>query len=111
MTSSSTNLRSAVESTVGRTAPDLSGLREVWLFGSALHSADAGDVDLLVVYDGDVIAAADAVSHRASLDRAMQDVLGLHAHVVLLNPGEAKETRFAEREGAELVWQFDADKG
>jgi predicted nucleotidyltransferase len=85
-------------------APDIPGVSEVWLFGSALISAAPRDIDLLVVYVPDVISPTQAMSLRAPLRRAIARVSSLKVHLVLLSEGEALETGFADAEGAVRVF-------
>jgi predicted nucleotidyltransferase len=83
------------------------GLKQVYLFGSALRTDDPADLDLLLVYDPGVIAPRDA--HR--LGALVRAALGttLPVETVLLTKAEAATSRFAEREAADLVWDARPD--
>jgi predicted nucleotidyltransferase len=102
MPSFATSLAIAVESTAIR----LDGLVEIWLFGSAVTSPlSAADIDLLVVYSSDVIEPVQAErSLREPLESAVARLSDLEVHIVLFTEEEAAETRFAERESAQLIF-------
>ena len=80
-------------------------MRQVYLFGSALHRPDPQDVDLLVVYDPEVLPPALAGGLRDAVVRAC---LGATVHpvdLVMLTDEEAEQTDFAAREDARLIYQ------
>ena len=75
------------------------------MFGSALRSPQPEDIDLLVVYDDGVLRATVAASVRGPFADATTGATGLHAHIVVLSRQEAASTRFAENEGATLLYK------
>jgi predicted nucleotidyltransferase len=83
----------------------LSGVQKVFLFGSALRGPDPRDVDLLVVYDPSELAPADAVELRVLLAQVCAAATIHPLDVVLLTGDEARDTDFAARESAELIFQ------
>lgn len=103
-TSFITSLASAIEAN----AASLGGVAGVWLFGSAITSREARDVDLLVIYRTDEVSPDRAGSRVEALERVVAEVSGLPAHVVLLSEREAEETAFAAREGGVLLYSARA---
>lgn len=67
---------------------------EVWLFGSACDSDTPRDIDILIVYDTDVLSVSEAIAFRARLADQMAAVAGIPAHIVMLNRNELDQTRF-----------------
>lgn len=80
-------------------------MQQVYLFGSALHRHDPQDVDLLVIYDPDVLPPAQAASLRHAM---VQACIGATMHpldLVILTNEEAEQTNFAVREDARLIFE------
>lgn len=75
----------------------------LYLFGSALRTVHANDLDLLIVYDKKFLSIAEALSLRRSLSKAVSADLGIGADCVLLTIQEAEQTNFGQMEGAALV--------
>lgn len=101
MTSLVDDLQAAIEAS----AETVSGMQRVYVFGSALHRPDPQDVDLLVVYDPDVLPPARTGGLR---DAMVQACIGATVHpvdLVLLTQEEAEQTEFAVREQARLIYE------
>lgn len=75
----------------------------LYLFGSALRTVHANDLDLLVVYDRQIISIAEALSLRQGLLKSLSVDLGISADCVLLTTQEADQTNFGPMEGAALI--------
>jgi predicted nucleotidyltransferase len=86
-------------------APALTGVRQVFLFGSALRDPDPHDVDLLVVYDPLELPPAEATGLRRVFVRACAEAAVHPVDVVLLTGDEARDTEFAAKENAELIFE------
>src|SRR4051794_1920263 len=80
------------------------GVKSVHVFGSALRSSDPEDVDLLVVYDPSVVAPRDASRLREAVISILGPLTGPPIQIVLLTCEEQQSTRFAESEGADLLF-------
>ena len=76
----------------------------MFLFGSALRESDPRDVDLLVVYDPQAMPPARAAGLRQIVVRACAEAIVRPLDVVLLTGEEARDTRFADREHAKLIF-------
>lgn len=98
-------MRTALETAIQAAAPALTGVRQVFLFGSALDKPDPQDVDLLVVYDPSEIPPGEAAGLRSVLTQACAEAAIHPLDVVLLTGEEAHDTDFPARENAELVFQ------
>ena len=71
---------------------------EVFIFGSALRKdSGARDLDVLVVYDANLIAAQDIHSRISDLRINLERCWALPVHLTLLNQSEEKEFRFRSR--------------
>jgi predicted nucleotidyltransferase len=97
-----TNLQRSIEAA----APALTGVQQVFLFGSSLAEPDPHDIDLLVVYDPVAMPPGEATGLRQTLVSACAEAVIRPLDVVLLTGEEARDTDFAAREGARLI--FDA---
>jgi predicted nucleotidyltransferase len=103
MTSSSiTRLRSAV----APWAEETPGVVGIEIFGSALHCEDARDIDLLVVYDRNVVSPLDAArSVRSSLSKVAAVCDLPEIDVTLLTVTERAEPGFpSDPESAMALW-------
>jgi hypothetical protein len=75
----------------------------VWLFGSAIRDADPRDIDLLVVYDRELVAPQDAYILGDTLAVALGDCKP-RVSIILLTRNEHMFSEFARRESATCVW-------
>lgn len=65
-----------------------------YLFGSFLNSASPNDVDVLIVYDPQFCAPADAYELHSSFVNRLQEITGIAVHVTLLTIDEERECNF-----------------
>jgi predicted nucleotidyltransferase len=70
---------------------------EVWLFGSACNSDTPCDIDILIVYDTDVLSMDQAINFRRRLSDLIAEEAGVPADILLLKRTEAAETKFLSR--------------
>ena len=84
-------------------ADTLVGLDSVWLFGSATRIENPHDIDLLAVYDRDIIAPSEVHLLGDALNEALVDnELGIC--IILLHRREHLSSRFSAEEDAIQVW-------
>jgi predicted nucleotidyltransferase len=75
----------------------------LYLFGSALRTVYANDLDILIVYNKRFLSVAEALSLRRDLSQSISVDLGICADCVLLTKQEAEQTNFGLMEGAVLI--------
>ncbi len=75
----------------------------LYIFGSALRTFQPNDLDLLLIYDRQLLSTESALSLRRRLSKSIAMELGFPADLVLLSKSEAQQSRFVEMEGAVLV--------
>jgi predicted nucleotidyltransferase len=73
---------------------------DLYLFGSALHSNNISDLDLLIIYDSDVINAEIAIGIRKVIREKLQRKLDLIIDITLLSIAEQEQTKFIKSEKA-----------
>ena len=71
-----------------------------YIFGSFLKSASPNDVDVLVVYDPQFCAPAQAYELHSSFVNRLKEVTGIPVHVTLLTAGEERGCNFINDTGA-----------
>jgi predicted nucleotidyltransferase len=70
----------------------------VYVFGSALSSAQPKDIDILVVYDPMVCSPSRAYAYHEQFLNQLAEMIELPIDITLLSKTEADETRFVESE-------------
>jgi hypothetical protein len=66
-------------------------------------SQDPNDIDLLVVYDREVVKPVDADRFRSEMLEALEG-LDVPISVLLLTKEEHESSKFADMEGAVPIW-------
>ena len=84
-------------------ADSLVGLDSVWLFGSATRIEDPHDIDLLAVYDRDIIAPSKVHLLGGAINEALVDN-ELRVCIILLHRREHLSSGFSAEEDAIQVW-------
>ena len=69
----------------------------VYVFGSALVSAEPADVDVLIVYDHKKCPPAMAFDMHQQVCADIEEAFGLPVHLTLLTCDEARSSRIFER--------------
>jgi hypothetical protein len=79
-------------------------LVEIYCFGSALNVAKPQDIDLLLLYDPDVVGVDEVLQFRRALQHTMPGLLGIPAHVNILSVSENAQSEFIRGEAAVKIW-------
>jgi predicted nucleotidyltransferase len=102
MPSFATSLAAEVRRLLNAGAP--AGIVEVYLFGSVLTPERPHDVDVLIVWDEDVLAPRAAAELRPFLAGKLTTAVELPLHIILLSKREAAQSRFVEEERATRIY-------
>jgi len=70
-------------------------------------SETPSDIDLLIVYDQEVVTPLRAYDLRPQFAATLGTLTSLRPHIQLLNTAEASETDFAASERGVLLYQRD----
>ena len=65
---------------------------EVYLFGSSLHETNPNDIDLLLVYEGDVSHIIE--EKKGNIFELLVSNTGIECHFVTLSRTEMRQTEF-----------------
>lgn len=79
---------------------------QLFLFGSALHSATPRDIDILVVYPA-ALDAHDALRFRSKLVTKLKKYSSILVHVVLLSDREEHQVEFVRNENCRPLTRKD----
>ena len=85
-------MKSAVED-----AGTLPSSVRIYLFGSACYRQCPSDIDILIVYDADIVSPIDAYSAFRHVTRRIEERVGIHVHQTVLTKAEVEHSRFIEK--------------
>lgn len=91
-----TSLKASVKNVV-ENAADLPNGTRVYLFGSACYRQRPQDIDILIVYDEDVVPSRSAYSCFQPLSRSIEDAVRIPCHPTVISIREINNSRFIER--------------
>ena len=69
---------------------------QVFLFGSACYRVQPSDIDMLIVYDADIISAESAYAKMQPLLAEIRAITVIPVRPVILSDQEARDSHFIE---------------
>ncbi len=75
----------------------------VYIFGSYTKTSNGRDIDLLIVYDKQVVALPEALNIRKQISRRVTEETGKQSHICLLSTDEPEWLVFIKEENAKII--------
>jgi predicted nucleotidyltransferase len=75
----------------------------VYTFGSYAQTPAGRDIDLLIVYDNQVVALREALLVRKQIARRVIEQTGKQSHICLLAKDEPERLVFVREENAKII--------
>ena len=75
----------------------------IYVFGSYAHTQTGRDIDLLIVYDKQVVTLSEALHIRKKIVRQVTEKTGKQTHICLLSKDEPEWLVFVKEENAKII--------
>jgi predicted nucleotidyltransferase len=75
----------------------------VYIFGSYTKTPTGRDIDLLIVYDNQVVALPEALHIRKEIAQRITEETGKQTHICLLSKDEREWLVFVKEENAKII--------
>ncbi len=75
----------------------------IYVFGSYIKTQNGRDIDLLIIYDKQVVTLSGALHIRKKIARQIRKKTGKQTHICLLSKDEPEWSVFVKEENAKII--------